>query len=150
MPSRQLSGQRHGAGPPEFLADRGLGRLALPAAFQDAGLVVHTLADVYGAAGSHDVQDVDWISLAASRDWVVLCRDDRIRRRPAERQALADGGVRAFCLMNRHLSFADRAAYFVGNRLRIIQESGNPGPFLCGVYQDRIKRLWPSESQPGR
>jgi len=145
VPSRRSSGQRHAAGQPEFLIDRSLGQLVLPAALREAGLTVHTLADVYGEAGSHEVQDVDWINLAAARDLVVLCRDDRIRRRPAERQALVNGKVRVFCLTSRHLGFADRATYFVGNCFRIIQESAKPGPFLCGVYRDRIERLWPVE-----
>jgi hypothetical protein len=149
VPSRRSSGRQRAAGQPEFLIDRSLGRIVLPAALREVGLTVHTLADVYGEATSQEVEDVDWIRLAASRDWVVLGKDDRIRRRPAERQALTDGKVRVFCLTNRHLSFADQGAYFVNNRFRIIQKSNKPGPYLYGVYKDKIDKLWPLEPGGG-
>ncbi|HEY1618942.1 MAG TPA: hypothetical protein VGG25_15070, partial [Streptosporangiaceae bacterium] len=79
-------------------------------------------------------------------DWIVLCKDDRIRRRPAERDALIQGKVRVFCLTNANLAFADQAAYFMTNRHRIIQTAVKPGPYLYGVYRDGIKKLWPPES----
>src|ERR1022692_3311469 len=98
MRSRRSSDRRPGGSDfPEFLIDRSLGRLLLPAALRDAGLIVRTLADVYGEVAAQDVEDRDWIALAAQNDWVVLCKDDRIRRRRAERDALIEGRVRAFC-----------------------------------------------------
>src|SRR6266699_2922851 len=99
MRSRRSSDRRPGGSePPEFLIDRSLGRVLLPAALREAGLIVRTLADVYGETAAQDVADSKWISLAAQNNWVVLCKDDRIRRRPAERDALTEGRVRAFCL----------------------------------------------------
>jgi hypothetical protein len=83
--------------------------------------------------------------LAAERDLVVFCKDDHIRRRPAERQALLDGNVRVFCLTNARLNFAEQASYFVSNRFRILQACGKPGPYVYGIYQDRITRLWPDD-----
>ena len=147
MRSRRSSGRRRdGSEPPEFLIDCSLGRVALPAALRAAGLTVRTLADVYGEQQAQDVEDQQWIALAADNDWVVLCKDDRIRRRPAERQALTEGRVRAFCLTNANLVFAQQAEYFVRNRFRIIQASRKPGPYLYGVYKDHIEKLWPGKS----
>jgi len=145
MPSRRSSGRQPAAAQPEFLIDRSLGRIEVPAALRAVGLTVHTLADVFGEEAAQETEDVTWIRLAATRGWVVLCKDDRIRRRPAERQALMDGKVRVFCLTNASLGFADQAAYFVGNRFRIIQAARKPGPYLYGVYRDGISRLWPAE-----
>ena len=146
MRSRPLSGRRHGGSePPEFLIDRSLGRVALPAALREVGLVVHTLADLYGEQASQEVEDHQWIAVAAENDWVVLCKDDRIRRRPAERDALSVGQVRAFCLTNANLTFTEQAEYFVHNRFRILQASRKAGPYLYGVYKDHIKRLWPKQ-----
>jgi hypothetical protein len=113
---------------------------------QSAGLVVRTLADVYGEEAAQETEDTEWIRLASEQDWIVLCRDDRIRRRPAERDALIEGRVRVFCLTNANLPFADQAAYFMVNRHRIIQAAVKPGPYLYGVYKDGIKKLWPPES----
>ena len=146
MPSRRSSGRRPAAAQLEFLIDRSLGRLEVPAALRLVGLMVRTLADVYGEEAAQETEDVEWISLAAERAWVVLCKDDRIRRRPAERDALTRGKVRAFCLTNANLGFADQAAYFVANRHRIIQTARKPGPYLYGVYKDTIKKLWPPDA----
>ena len=46
----------------------------------------------------------------------MLMKDDAIRRRPAERDALIAGGVRAFCLTNAQLTGAEQARRFVENR----------------------------------
>ncbi|MGH3301128.1 MAG: hypothetical protein ACRDOK_05450 [Streptosporangiaceae bacterium] len=130
MPSKRSSARQLAAAPPEFLIDRSLGRLQLAKALRETGLTVRTLADVYGEAAAQKTEDVEWIGLAAAQGWVVLCKDDRIRRRPAERQALTAGRLRAFCLMNANLGFADQAAYFVSNRFRIIQACAKPGTDL--------------------
>jgi PIN like domain len=147
MPSKRSSGRRPGAEQPEFLVDRSLGRLAVPEALRALGLTVHTLADVYGEEAAQETEDVEWIRLAAQRGWVVLCKDDRIRRRPAERDALMEGNVRAFCLTNANLGFDAQAAYFRTNHRRIVQAARKPGPYLYGVYKDTIKKLWPAEEQ---
>lgn len=143
MPSKRSSGRRLAAAQHEFLIDRSLGRLALVTTLRSAGLVVRTLADVYGEEAAQETEDTEWIKLASERGWIVLCKDDRIRRRPAERDALIEGSVRVFCLTNANLAFADQAAYFMVNRHRIIQAATKPGPYLYGVYKDGIKKLWP-------
>jgi hypothetical protein len=145
MKSRRSSGRQRDEEPPEFLIDRSLSQISLPVALREVGLRVRTLADVYGEQRAQRVEDTEWNALAAERDWVVLCKDDHIRRRPAERQSLLDGNVRVFCLTNASLSFAEQASYFVQNRFRIIQAARKPGPYVYGVYQDRITRLWPKD-----
>ena len=144
MRSRPSSGRRRGHAPHEFLVDRSLSQVLPPTELRRVGLIVYTLTNVYGELGAQAVEDTEWISLAAQRGWVVLTKDDRIRRRPAERQAIEDGKVRVFCLTNAGLAFAEQADYFISNRFRIIQASRRPGPYVYGVYRDRIRKLWPS------
>lgn len=91
MRSRPSSGRRRDPGPPDFLVDRSLSQQLLPTELRRVGLTVHTLSDVYGERVAQDTADADWIALAAQRRWVVLTKDDHIRRRPAERQAIEDG-----------------------------------------------------------
>jgi hypothetical protein len=146
MPSRRSSDRQRAAAPPEFLLDRSLGRRKLPKTLREAGLTVRTLADIYGEEAAQETEDVEWIRRAAEEDWIVLCKDDRIRRRPAERQALTEGNIRVFCLMNANLGFAEQAAYFMTNRHRILQAAAKPGPYLYGVYKDTIKMVWPSDA----
>jgi hypothetical protein len=109
MKSRRSSDRRRDPGPqPEFLIDRSLSQVLLPVVLRAADLIVHTLAEIYGETHAQAVEDTEWIALAAERDLVVFCKDDHIRRRPAERQALLDGNVRVFCLTNARLNFAGK------------------------------------------
>jgi copper oxidase (laccase) domain-containing protein len=71
-------------------------------------------------------------------------KDDAIRRRPAERDALVEAGVRAFCLTNAQLCAAEQTERFVSNRHRILQQARKPGPYIYGVYERRLRRLWPT------
>jgi len=150
MRSRPSSGRRRGSEPPEpeFLIDRGLSQLSLPQALRDAGLTVRTLAEVYGEQRAQETEDRTWLALAGERGWIVLCKDDRIRRQPAELDALTEGKVRLFCLTNANLTFAGQAEWFLVNRYRIIQASRKPGPYAYGVYRDRIDKLWPKPDRP--
>ena len=77
--------------PPELFIDRSLGRKHLPEALRACDLVVHTLSSVYGEDAGQQVADVRWLGDAGRNDWIVLMKDDAIRRRPAERDALTEG-----------------------------------------------------------
>ena len=144
MKSRRSSGRRRDPeSPPEFLIDRSLSQISFPAALRNSGLVVLTLAQIYGEERAQAVEDTEWIALAAHRSLVVLCKDDHIRRRPAESQSLLEGSVRVFCITNAGLTFADQVGYFLANRYRILQACKKPGPYVYGIYQDRITTLWP-------
>ncbi len=70
-------------------------------------------------------------------------KDDAIRRRPAERDALSEAKVRAFCLTNAQLRASEQSARFVDNIARIQHQAEKPGPYIYGVYDGYIKRLWP-------
>jgi hypothetical protein len=70
-------------------------------------------------------------------------KDDAIRRRPAERDALAEAKIRAFCLTNAQLRASEQSARFVENLGRILRQAKKPGPYIFGVYPGSIRRLWP-------
>lgn len=128
----------------EFFIDRSLGGRQLAEALRDLGLTVHTMSDVYGEEKAQALEDEAWLEDAGKNDWVVLMKDDAIRRRPAERDALSDANVRAFCLTNAQLTGAEQIERFVINLNRIIQRAGSPGPYIFGVYADGLRRLWPN------
>jgi hypothetical protein len=127
---------------PEFFIDRSLGK-SIAEGLRAEGLTVHTMASVYGEQKGQELDDEVWLRDAGKNDWVVLTKDDAIRRRPSERDALADAGVRVFCLTNRHLRGAEQLARFVDNRFRIMQRAQKPGPYIYGVYEGRLGKLWP-------
>lgn len=129
--------------PPEFFVDRSLGK-SIAEGLRACGLTVHTMASVYGEKRAQRLEDQVWLRDAGANGWIVLTKDDAIRRRPAEREALIDAGVRVFCLTNAQLRGVEQTARFVENRHRIIRQAGKPGPYIYGVYDGRIKRLWPT------
>jgi hypothetical protein len=57
MRSRPSSGRPPGLAPPEFLIDRSLGQVLLPAELRQAGLIVPTLAEVYGDQAAQETED---------------------------------------------------------------------------------------------
>lgn len=101
------------------------------------------MADVYGERIGQGLRDETWLLDVGQRGWCVLMKDDAIRRRPAERDALIAGGVRAFCLTNAQLRGEEQALRFVNNRDAILRQALQPGPYIFGVYEGTIRRLWP-------
>jgi hypothetical protein len=89
------------ASPPEYFIDRSLGRHVVPDALRAAGAIVHVMADVYGGRVGQDLPDTEWLHDAGGKRWVVLMKDDKIRYRPVELDALTAAGVRAFCMTAR-------------------------------------------------
>lgn len=101
------------------------------------------MASVYGEGKAQRVPDEAWLRDAGREDWIVLTKDDAIRRRPAERDALIKAGVRVFCLTTAKLRGDEQAERFLQNRHRILRQARKPGPYIYGVYRGRITRLWP-------
>jgi hypothetical protein len=75
-----------------------------------------------------------------ARGWVVLTKDDRIRYREHEREALLASGVRAFVLTNRSLSGDEMAAIFVDSlpKMRRITQRQR-GAFIAAVTWTSIR-----------
>jgi hypothetical protein len=112
----------------EFFIDRSLGRRHLAQALGDLGFTVHTMASVYGEQVAQELDDEHWLADAGQHDWVVLMKDDAIRRRPAERDALSEAKVRAFCLTNAQLRASEQSARFVDNIERIQRQAKEARP----------------------
>lgn len=126
---------------PLVFIDRSLGRLAVPQLLRAAGVELITLAEHYGIPQDETVEDVTWIREAAQNGWVMFMKDDRIRRRPAERATIHTHAARCFCLSNANLRSAEMAARYVNNLAAITRASIQDGPFLYSVQAARIVRL---------
>ncbi len=72
---------------PEFFIDRNLGK-SIAGSLRDHGLTVHTMASVYGEQAAQRLADEVWLRDAGARAGSCSSKDDAIRRRPAERDAL--------------------------------------------------------------
>ncbi len=133
---------------PEFFVDRSLGK-SIVVALRAAGLTVHSMAEVYGEERAQRLPDEVWLRDVGEKGWVVLTKDDAIRRRPAERDAMVAAAVRVFCLTTAQLRGAEQAERLVTNRHRIVRRSRKPGPYIYGVYETGLKRLWPPTEPSG-
>ncbi len=113
----------------------------MPQRLRAAGFVVTTMREHYGEGYGQEVQDVDWITLAAQRDWVAFHKDDHIRRNELERQTVMNVAARMFCIGNAQITAEDAANRYICNFKVIAMAAQQPGPFIYAVHPRRIERL---------
>lgn len=94
-----------------------------------------------------DAPDVEWLARAGREGWVVLTRDDMIRRRENEKATLIDSGVRVFVLTGGHLGGPEMAKAFVSalaKMERLVRKQR--APFIASVTASgRVALLWPHQ-----
>jgi hypothetical protein len=67
-------------------------------------------------------------------------KDAEIRRRAAERAALVNAGVRAFCLASGNLKSAEMAGLFIQHQAAIWRHAAGDGPGLWVVSRSEVRR----------
>lgn len=87
----------------------------MPTALRAAGATVETHDDHF----ADTTLDVEWLAHAGQHGWIVLTKDEAIRRRPLELAALMSAGVAAFILTARGLTGAAMASLLVDALPRI-------------------------------
>lgn len=90
---------------PTLFIDRDLWSRRLDAALREAGIPFVAHRDRF----KHDTPDVDWIAEVGRQGWIVLTRDQEIRRRPNELAAVRAAGIHLFALTSGNLSAAETA-----------------------------------------
>lgn len=113
----------------------------MPRLLRAAGIQLVTLAEHYGMPADEMVEDVTWLADSAQRGWVAFMKDERIRRRPAERLAIEANSARCFCITNMNLASAAMAQRYLDNLDGIASVCARPGPFMYAVHANRIERL---------
>ena len=129
------------SGLPFVFVDRSLGRIQVPRLLRAGGVHLVTLAEHYGIPQDEKVQDTTWIAESAAQGWIAFMKDERIRRRSAEREEIQRSGARCFCLANGNITAAMMAERYLTNLHRIERACTEPGPFLYAVHVARIERL---------
>jgi hypothetical protein len=119
----------HPAGLPELFVYRSLGRVQVPRILRAAGLRLVTLAEHYGRPADESVSDVEWLAEAGRRDWVVLMKDERIRRRAGEKEVLMRARLRCFVITRGDLRAEQMAQRFLANLAAMEHACAEPGPF---------------------
>ena len=122
-----------------FFIDRSLGRKFVAEALRNASATVEVHDDHF----PQTTPDVDWLTAVGQRGWVVLSKDERIRRNRIEREALEAARVRAFFLTQQDITGPEMAALFKS----VLQGMGNravsqPAPFIYTVSRSgRFSRV---------
>jgi PIN like domain len=108
---------------------------------RDADLKVEVHADHF----ADDAPDPKWLVAAGKNDWIVITRDERIRYRVAEKQAIRRARVRAFVLTAqgklRAETLAENFLRAIGKVRRLI--ATHPPPFLAKVSRAGDVELLP-------
>jgi predicted nuclease of predicted toxin-antitoxin system len=122
----------------EIFVDRCLGkRIGAPLAAAGAEVFLHD--DHF----PQDAEDHDWLTEVGKRGWIVLTKDQWIRRRPIQRDALLDADLKVFCFMSGSVPFSDMTQIISDclPTIRKIVDKTRP-PFIAGIYKDgRVKVL---------
>lgn len=131
----------HPDGLPDLFLDRSPGRRQVPDRLRAQGLRLRTLAEVYGVPADQDVADVTWLEDAGRQGWAVLMKDDRIRYRAVEKDALVGFGVHAFCLANANLRAHRMADMYLGVLDQMAERGRQPGLFLCVLTEHGLRAV---------
>ena len=115
---------------PVLFLDECLGSTDVPVALRAKGIRVELLHEHFDLA----TQDTEWLREVGKRGWVVLTKDQRIRRRRVEIDALMAANVAAFVLTSGNLTGAETAAAFVSAWSRIQKALRDHAlPFVAAV-----------------
>ncbi|MEZ5963459.1 MAG: hypothetical protein R3F56_06395 [Planctomycetota bacterium] len=128
---------------PVLFLDACLGSTSVPAALRAHKVRVELLQDHFDAS----TPDHEWLSEVGRRGWVVLTKDQRIRRRRVEFDALLAARVAAFVLTSGNLSGAATAEAFARAYPRIRKKLRDYAiPFVAGVdAKGRVTMLTSAE-----
>src|SRR5438552_12900976 len=123
--------------PPEeltFFLDRQRGRYKMAGALRKAGLNIEIHDDHF----LQGALDPEWLRAVGERNWIVVTRDERIRYRVAEKQAIRRAKVRAFVLAAQGNLRAEMLAEIFLKalpRARVIVAKHRP-PFIAKIWRD--------------
>lgn len=123
--------------PIEIFVDRALGR-RIAGPLIGAGAIVHLHDDHF----DQGVEDKVWLTEVGRLGWVVLTKDQRIRYRAIEREALLSAGIKAFIFMSGNVPFSDMAQ-IIAKALPAIEKfvRKHKPPFIAGIYKDASVKL---------
>jgi hypothetical protein len=128
-----------------FFTDRDLG-VAFPAILREGGLDVERHSDHFRP----DCPDDEWIAEVATRGWVAITHDGRIRYKPNELAAVVRHDLALLVVVGK-APYADLARSFVATYAKITRflESHAP-PLIAKVYRASPQELRESPNAPGR
>lgn len=121
---------------PTYFIDRDLG-LRFAEALKSAGLRVERADDHF----RNDTADESWLPEVASRGWLAVTRDARIRYSPLALTALMTSGARLFVIVGK-LTAAEAIKVFLERRTQIeLLARDEQAAFIAKVRRDGV-HMW--------
>jgi hypothetical protein len=121
---------------PTYFIDRDLG-LRFAEALKSAGLRVERADDHF----RNDTADESWLPEVASRGWLAVTRDARIRYSPLALTALMTSGARLFVIVGK-LTAAEAIKVFLDHRTQIeLLARDEQAAFIAKVRRDGV-HIW--------
>lgn len=124
-----------------FFIDRGVDSRIVPEGLRAAGWIVVTMDERYGMAKSQLVDDPVWIREASERGEVLITKDRNVAKRPFEAEAISAAEARVLVIPSGNLTGQEALTRLVSNEARIERAAVDPGPWVLGVYTERLGRI---------
>ncbi len=113
--------------PLTFYIDENLGR-RVARGLREAGHQVVSAIDLHQGVADHV-----WLPTLAEHDYVLLTKDQHIRRNPLEVGAILNAGIRAFAITADDLSWEDALALLLRRMKKIIRICERRGPYIFNI-----------------
>jgi len=137
MPSAASSAQREAKrlASLTFFLDHQIGRYVVANALRGTGAQVEVHLDYFPA----DKPDTEWIHEIGKRLWVLITKDQKIRRNPLERAAYEAAKLRGFIVTGKDMSGKDLADLLVRCLPGIVRRTGGrSGPLLFTISRGGV------------
>lgn len=88
--------------------------------------------------------DLEWLSIAGRRGWIVVTRDRRIRTRPAELRAFVEHGVRVVWIGGKQdRASRELATVFLDHEVRLdrVATKLGAGPWIVSMTPTGVREL---------
>lgn len=113
-----------------FFLDHQIGRYQVAEALRAAGAKVEVHLDHFPG----DMPDIEWIPDVARRDWVLITKDQNIRRNPLERAAYQASRLRGFVATGKDMNAKELGELLVRCLPGMVRRAaGRPGPLLFTI-----------------
>ena len=129
MPSAASAAQREAArlASLTFFLDHQIGRYQVAEALRAAGAKVEVHLDHFPG----NTPDIDWIPEVARRAWVLITKDQNIRRNPLERAAYESAKLRGFVATGKDMNAKELGDLLVRCLPGMVRRAaGRKGPLL--------------------
>jgi hypothetical protein len=113
-----------------FFLDHQIGRYQVAHALREAGANVEVHLDHFAG----DMADIDWIPKVAAKNWVLITKDQNIRRNPLEVVTYRASGLRGFVATGKDMNAQELGDLLVQCLPGMVRRaSGRPGPLLFTI-----------------